>query len=164
MKLYMKYMGAFVKITDHSRDMLKEVTPYVTYGIPSRDTISNLLYKRGHLKLGEKVENLKSNQIVEELLGDKGLICVEDLVHSLSTGDKNTTQVLRALCSFKLSQPKEGVLKQNRKPFGKGGDYGNRGSTINELIDKMIQLSQSCLLYTSPSPRDLSTSRMPSSA
>ena len=26
------------------------------------------------------------------------------------------------------------------------------------------QLSQSCLLYTSPSPRDLSTSRMPSSA
>jgi len=26
------------------------------------------------------------------------------------------------------------------------------------------QLSKSCLLYTSPSPRDLSTSRMPSSA
>ena len=26
------------------------------------------------------------------------------------------------------------------------------------------ELTQSCLLYTSPSPRDLSTSRMPSSA
>ena len=30
--------------------------------------------------------------------------------------------------------------------------------TFNALIDK------GCLLYTSPSPRDLSTSRMPSSA
>ena len=29
---------------------------------------------------------------------------------------------------------------------------------------KMIKLLKSCLLYTSPSPRDLSTSRMPSSA
>ena len=28
----------------------------------------------------------------------------------------------------------------------------------------VIDLSQTCLLYTSPSPRDLSTSRMPSSA
>eukprot|EP00831_Metopus_contortus_P043922 TRINITY_DN3523_c0_g1_i6.p2 TRINITY_DN3523_c0_g1~~TRINITY_DN3523_c0_g1_i6.p2 ORF type:complete len:122 (+),score=25.38 TRINITY_DN3523_c0_g1_i6:161-526(+) len=29
---------------------------------------------------------------------------------------------------------------------------------------QLISLSNSCLLYTSPSPRDLSTSRMPSSA
>ena len=34
--------------------------------------------------------------------------------------------------------------------------------TIN--MDKVITISQVCLLYTSPSPRDLSTSRMPSSA
>ena len=34
-----------------------------------------------------------------------------------------------------------------------------------ENIPKIIhQYSHSCLLYTSPSPRDLSTSRMPSSA
>ena len=33
----------------------------------------------------------------------------------------------------------------------------------NEL-DDVVDLSITCLLYTSPSPRDLSTSRMPSSA
>ena len=32
------------------------------------------------------------------------------------------------------------------------------------LNDRIIMLSEDCLLYTSPSPRDLSTSRMPSSA
>ena len=34
----------------------------------------------------------------------------------------------------------------------------------DEPIENLYQLGLSCLLYTSPSPRDLSTSRMPSSA
>ena len=32
------------------------------------------------------------------------------------------------------------------------------------LLEKALSNNRSCLLYTSPSPRDLSTSRMPSSA
>ena len=32
------------------------------------------------------------------------------------------------------------------------------------LVDRELGLYNACLLYTSPSPRDLSTSRMPSSA
>ena len=35
---------------------------------------------------------------------------------------------------------------------------------LNYLLREKFELSQFCLLYTSPSPRDLSTSRMPSSA
>ena len=34
---------------------------------------------------------------------------------------------------------------------------------IHDALDDTIQM-YNCLLYTSPSPRDLSTSRMPSSA
>ena len=33
-----------------------------------------------------------------------------------------------------------------------------------EVLKKIVQKQDACLLYTSPSPRDLSTSRMPSSA
>ena len=36
--------------------------------------------------------------------------------------------------------------------------------TINQINDLNIIIDNDCLLYTSPSPRDLSTSRMPSSA
>jgi len=39
---------------------------------------------------------------------------------------------------FKLSKPKEGKLKKNRKPINKGGDWGNRKSEINDLINSMI--------------------------
>ena len=39
--------------------------------------------------------------------------------------------------------------------------FGHRKLYIKDLLEAMIK---ACLLYTSPSPRDLSTSRMPSSA
>ena len=49
------------------------------------------------------------------------------------------------------------------------GELGTRGSAEirtkeTKKASKILGISLSCLLYTSPSPRDLSTSRMPSSA
>ena len=35
---------------------------------------------------------------------------------------------------------------------------------LDAVLEKLNSTFQDCLLYTSPSPRDLSTSRMPSSA
>ena len=40
---------------------------------------------------------------------------------------------------------------------------GKTFSNINLIVNQR-EMSSTCLLYTSPSPRDLSTSRMPSSA
>ena len=43
--------------------------------------------------------------------------------------------------------------------------FGSRDGLMEELRnDAFGALAKDCLLYTSPSPRDLSTSRMPSSA
>ena len=44
------------------------------------------------------------------------------------------------------------------------GPEGNQGNSWYDLNVYEYSPSYSCLLYTSPSPRDLSTSRMPSSA
>ena len=48
------------------------------------------------------------------------------------------------------------------------GSHGKQGSSNNKkgssAEDLYIEVPNGCLLYTSPSPRDLSTSRMPSSA
>ena len=41
---------------------------------------------------------------------------------------------------------------------------GRNGVGKTTLLKSLIGLLRPCLLYTSPSPRDLSTSRMPSSA
>ena len=45
------------------------------------------------------------------------------------------------------------------------GEHGDVTEAIQTELDKIARYhDQVCLLYTSPSPRDLSTSRMPSSA
>ena len=62
------------------------------------------------------------------------------------------------------------IAKEIGDRAGEGGAYGNLGNAYRSLGDfrKAIEYHKKhlkiCLLYTSPSPRDLSTSRMPSSA
>ena len=48
--------------------------------------------------------------------------------------------------------------------FSGGGIRFNSTGTLQLVNTQVVNNSTSCLLYTSPSPRDLSTSRMPSSA
>ena len=69
------------------------------------------------------------------------------VTRSLATKDYNIARKLKPHMELKLLKELHGFeLKQNEMPFSK-------------LVKLYI-----CLLYTSPSPRDLSTSRMPSSA
>ena len=51
--------------------------------------------------------------------------------------------------------------RQTQKPALRMGIGGPVGAGKTAMVK---QLCLACLLYTSPSPRDLSTSRMPSSA
>jgi len=43
-------------------------------------------------------------------------------------------------------------------------EYTAKFSKLTNLLKRKVFAERACLLYTSPSPRDLSTSRMPSSA
>ena len=59
------------------------------------------------------------------------------------------------------------ILKNINTKIKKGetvGIVGESGSGKSTLALAMMGYVKHCLLYTSPSPRDLSTSRMPSSA
>ena len=50
------------------------------------------------------------------------------------------------------------------RPVGELGDFSEWGSLVGGGRHAVVARGTICLLYTSPSPRDLSTSRMPSSA
>ena len=69
-----------------------------------------------------------------------------------------------ATCAFSLAERKLGdiVMLDIFEGFAKGKalDMSQAGQILN--YDGVV--TGTCLLYTSPSPRDLSTSRMPSSA
>ena len=65
-----------------------------------------------------------------------------------------------------------GPSKEDQLKMLKELNYKSLDDLINNTVPEKIKFkgelnigeSNSCLLYTSPSPRDLSTSRMPSSA
>eukprot|EP00831_Metopus_contortus_P051093 TRINITY_DN42909_c0_g1_i1.p1 TRINITY_DN42909_c0_g1~~TRINITY_DN42909_c0_g1_i1.p1 ORF type:complete len:183 (+),score=35.17 TRINITY_DN42909_c0_g1_i1:139-687(+) len=59
---------------------------------------------------------------------------------------------------------KEETLEQMQQLKNLGKELFCLLSRTSQILDKPIPLFPFCLLYTSPSPRDLSTSRMPSSA
>ena len=62
--------------------------------------------------------------------------------------------------SFKIDQNFAKVIE-----FCKEIKRKDQDTWINEIIlDTYVELHKICLLYTSPSPRDKSSSRMPSSA
>ena len=63
-----------------------------------------------------------------------------------------------------VAQAPEDVLKEQGEQAYAALGYLRREPSALFNKNRYIALSDDCLLYTSPSPRDLSTSRMPSSA
>ena len=87
--------------------------------------------------------------------------------HGKSDSDTGSAEGQIALFTARINHLTE-HLKNNRKDFNTERSLvmmvGKRKSLLSYLKSKDITRYRACLLYTSPSPRDLSTSRMPSSA
>ena len=88
--------------------------------------------------------NTKKNCAIHYIDGDSTINALKKLIDKLDSEEKELAQIL--LSEFKN-------CKKIRK---------NRSS--KKIIKQPIKLLDTCLLYTSPSPRDRSVSRMPSSA
>ena len=52
-RLRQLHNAVLVKLNKATINMLRRVEPYVTYGYPSKETISHLLYKRGFGKVNK---------------------------------------------------------------------------------------------------------------
>ncbi|XP_071515600.1 large ribosomal subunit protein uL30-like [Panulirus ornatus] len=129
--------GVFIKLNKATINMLRIAEPFIAWGYPNLKTVKQLIYKRGHVKIGKRRTPLTSNTIVEKMLGSKGIICVEDLVHEIFTIGENFQAVTNFLWPFKLNNPTGGWRKKTTH-FVEGGDFGNREELINNLLAKMI--------------------------
>merc|ERR1719478_2054942 len=73
LRLRQLHNGVFVKLNKATWNMIRMVEPFVTYGFPSRTTVSNLIYKRGYGKVDRSRIPLTDNAIVAKELGSKGI-------------------------------------------------------------------------------------------
>jgi large subunit ribosomal protein L7e len=116
--------------------MLNLVEPYITYGVPTQKTVSDLIYKRGHGRVNKQRIPLSNNSIIEKNLGKYGIICIEDLIHEIYTVGPHFKEANNFLWPFKLSAPLGGY-KMKRRHFTEGGDAGNREELINQFVARM---------------------------
>merc|ERR1719277_2761659 len=70
-------------------NMLKIAEPYVAWGVPNLKTVRELIYKRGYGKVNHQRIPLTDNAIIEKELGNKDIICMEDLIHEIYTVGNN---------------------------------------------------------------------------
>ena len=117
--------------------MVKLIESYVTWGYINKNTIGDLLRKRGSVTVGNNEPNELENTRIEDALGKLGIVCIEDIIHELTYESKNAKDVLNFLGYFKLEANDDGFEKANIS-FEKGGSQGFRGDKINELLKKMI--------------------------
>lgn len=126
----------FVRLNKSSINMLRMADPFITWGYPSQETISKMVYKRGAVLINGQRIKLTNNSIVEKALGSVGINCVEDLIHEIYTVGPNFKKANNTLAPIKLSTP-SGGWKKITNHFIEGGDFGNREEYINALIKKM---------------------------
>jgi len=138
LRLRQLHNAVFVKLNKATWNMLKMVEPFVTYGFPSRATVNNLVYKRGHGKVERRRIPLTDNSIIAESLGSLGITCMEDIIHEIVTCGPNFKKVNNFLWPFKLTSPLGG-WEVKRHTFAQGfGAFGNREELINSVVKKML--------------------------
>uniref|UniRef100_A0A7S3UYS1 Large ribosomal subunit protein uL30-like ferredoxin-like fold domain-containing protein n=1 Tax=Heterosigma akashiwo TaxID=2829 RepID=A0A7S3UYS1_HETAK len=130
LRLRQIHNGVFVKLNAATIKMLRLVEPFIAYGYPNLKSVKDLVYKRGFGKVNGQRIPLSCNSVVEGTLGDKGIICVEDLIHEIYTCGPNFRDANNFLWPFKLSSAKGGMAgKLNH--HNEGGQCGELCSHTN---------------------------------
>ena len=136
------------------------------------------LNAQGSLHIGDlEVANIKTNDVNLKLNANQGLAELAPFSANLYQGKMNGSLKIDARntpsIAFKQSmsnitiEPLLMDVINNDMLNGKGTlnlDITTQGNTVNALKRSLNGNAAICLLYTSPSPRDVEESRMPSSA
>ncbi len=119
--------------------MIHRVKDWVTWGEIDRDTLVELLRRRGRIPGNKPL----TDEYVREKLGLEGGI--EELADKLLSGEimlhrlydkKAKKWIIKPV--FRLHPPRGGFRGSIRKPYGAGGELGYRGAEINKLIRRML--------------------------
>lgn len=102
LRLGQLFNAALLKNNEETTALLKLIEPYVTWGYPSTNTVRELIFKHGFLSIDSKKVAIDSNKLIEDSLGESGVICIEDIVHELFNVTDNFDKIKQLLMPFKV--------------------------------------------------------------
>jgi large subunit ribosomal protein L7e len=86
------------------RQRVALLSKFVKIQTPSRQQIHNLLFTRGFARVRGERHPLSDNVTIEKALGDRNIVCLEDMVHELATAGPNAEAVTAFLWPFRLEK------------------------------------------------------------
>lgn len=130
--------GVFTICDDTTVKDLQRIEPFVTYGSPSLKTVRELVMKRGAALIKGVRTPLSDNALIEEALGQQGVICVEDIIHEIVTIGENFNTVSKFLAPFQLNDPVQGWRQKKLKEVTERlNEEESAEDDINKLIEAM---------------------------
>ena len=139
LQLNRKYDAVFANLNEETIRSLKPIDAYCAYGYVSEKSVIELVHRRAHTSVSGSRMPLTDNITVEKLLGDKGILCLNDLSHEIYTVGTNFDPALQVLSTFKLAAPvghyEKVILKQNDKVEERGGFLGD---AMDEFLAKIL--------------------------
>ena len=137
-KLLKVYACVVLDYTKQNHEKLNIISSYVTWGFTNKKIITSLITKRGVVyDSGNKVLNELSNTEIEASLSKHNILCIEDLIHELSSPSSKKRIIAMGYLGFFLLSPCDDIKENTIIPYMKGGCSGFRDN-INELLVKMI--------------------------
>lgn len=113
--------GTFIKFNEKVKPLLRLANPYLVIGTPSLATVRELIQKRAKVSIEKESEDgdgeiekltvsvpLNDNNLIEERLGDEGIICVEDVIHEIATLGDSFKTCVKFMEPFELASPTSG--------------------------------------------------------
>lgn len=92
-----------LKNSKENQILLKIVEPFVCFGYPTVGTVRELIFKKGFAFMGGRKIPIQSNKLIEDNLGQHGVICLEDVIHELSSVGEKFDFVVKFLSPFQVS-------------------------------------------------------------
>jgi large subunit ribosomal protein L7e len=132
-----RHTMVFLPNNKDTAEKLRIGKPYSFWGVPSFKMVCNLIHKRAAFKDPEhptEYTALSDNVLIEKHLGDFGMLCTEDLAHSIHTCNKQFQQVRERLWPIALGDAKKSAGKLVNEKYYTQGDLG---PGVN---DKLAQL------------------------
>ena len=126
----------------------------------------------GYAATGQKIDGALHNGGNDSIVSNDFTQVISDGIgaHILNNGRAELVSVFTYYAHIGYLAESGGRIRATNG----NNSYGTFGSVaegvdpdetaVTAIVDNKFQYNATCLLYTSPSPRDLSTSRMPSSA
>ncbi|KAI8059219.1 ribosomal protein L30, ferredoxin-like fold domain-containing protein [Gongronella butleri] len=109
------HAAVFVRQSKKINEQLMAIKPYVLVGAPSLESVRSVVNKRAHTTIDGKRVPITDNTMVEDALGDAGVICVEDIIHELVEGDEETFEkVVSFLAPFHLNLETRNKVKKQQ--------------------------------------------------